>query len=145
MQIYVLVHKVKVQSTRKATIELGTVVEAELGGIIKLLGEVKGSASAKFTNEWEWRRGWWYVQGRGFGMEAEVTGNGSIGKLQGKTADVTGQIEEASSTVNASFSQQNSMCPDYGLQYRVGSAPEPDPTLRVIVPHIHRFHNPFCF
>ena len=116
--IKVLVNLKNVSDKRTATISVG--------------GEVKG-ATANFTHTWEWGGTFFRTRGRGFGMRVSVGGwwtayqNEEL-KLQGKTAQVYGKIQDAElPTLNAEFDTKNSWCPpDNGYSQ----------TQRKYIPHV---------
>ncbi len=123
------------ESDLKAVVHIEEVTETRTGSI-DVAGEFKG-ASSSFTYTWEWKKLFRKRKGRGFGMKASVGGwwaahlNEEL-KLQGKTAEVYGNVEEARlPIINAEFDTINSWCPPDNGYSR---------TQRKYIPHVSAEH-----
>lgn len=105
----------KEEEVIKVLVNIENVTEKRTGSI-SVGGAVKG-ANANFTHTWDWGGTWPKTKGRGYGMSVSVGGwwtayqNEEL-KLQGKTAEVYGNIQDATlPTLNAEFDTKNSWCP----------------------------------
>ena len=121
IDLYIIVHISHLEEKRAAGIDVG--------------GDFKG-AKANFTHTWEWKESRHKIRGRGFGVKASAGGrwdaywNKEL-KLQGKTAEVYGNVEGAAlPKLSAEFDTINSWCPpDTGYSN----------TQREYVPHVEPY------
>ena len=107
--------KPNADSVLKVIVNIENVREKRTGSIM-VGGEFKG-ASSSFIHSWEWEKSWFKTRGRGFGMEASLGGSYRAFwypeiKLQGKTAEVYGNVEDARLPIlNAEYDTKKSWCP----------------------------------